>query len=148
MLHVYFGRDTKERGYVFNPDKYFNYHFDRNWFNSSLNREMIASVDKSIVKEGAVIDSPVLGLISPMELSKGVKTLILMNERRDKVFNATACGDNCAKWVLKLSENVDLTINLRHIMDFGSGKFTIHILNNDTYVHNMLDFIEISDRYL
>lgn len=148
MLHVYFGRDTKERGYVFNPDKYFDYHFERTWFDDPLNREMVASVDKSIVRKGAIIDSPVLGLMSPRELSGGVKALILMNERRDKVFNATACGDNCAKWILKLSEDKDLTINLRHIMDFGHGNFTIHILNNDTYVHNMLDFIEVSDKFL
>lgn len=36
---------------------------------------------------GAVIDSPVMGKITPMALSGGAKTLILMKNERSKVFN-------------------------------------------------------------
>ncbi len=44
-----------------------------------------------------------------------------------KIFNASACGDNCAKWILKIGGQKDLTINLRHIMDFGNGDFQARI---------------------
>jgi hypothetical protein len=37
---------------------------------------MILDVDKSVVVSSHLIDSPVLGPISPKELSGGVKTLI------------------------------------------------------------------------
>ena len=36
-----------------------------------------------------------------------------------KIFNASACGDNCAKWILRIAGKKNLTINLHHIMDFG-----------------------------
>lgn len=49
-----------------------------------------------------MIDSPVRGPISTKELSGGVKTLMLMAfDESGKVFNASACGDNCAKWILE-----------------------------------------------
>ena len=31
-----------------------------------------------------------------------VREMILMKNERSKVFNASTCGDNCAKWILKL----------------------------------------------
>lgn len=51
-----------------------------------------------------------MGKIVPTALSGGVKTLILMKNERSCIFNASTCGDNCAKWILKLSEMDDLTI--------------------------------------
>lgn len=96
-----------------------------------------------------MIDSPVLGPISTKELSGGVKTLMLMAfDESGKVFNASACGDNCAKWILKIAQEKDLTINLRHIMDFGEKSFEARILNTDTIVHNMSEFIYIAGDYV
>ena len=37
-----------------------------------------------------------------------------------KVFNASLCGDNCAKWIVEIGKRKDLTINLHHVMDFSS----------------------------
>ena len=34
----------------------------------------------------------------------GVKALILMKHFPGKIFNASNCGDNCSKWILKLGE--------------------------------------------
>ena len=42
----------------------------------------------------------------------------------------------------------DLTINLRHIMDFGEKSFEARILNTDTIVHNMSEFIYIAGDYV
>lgn len=89
---------------------------------------MIKDIDKSIVKGPHLIESPVLGAISPKELSGGVKTLILIHKDKTKVFNASTCGDNCAKWLLELGKMNDVVINLRHIMDFGVSEFEIEIL--------------------
>ena len=91
-----------------------------------------------------VIDSPVLGKIPPLGLSGGVKTLILVKFEADKIFNASTCGDNCAKWIMQIAENKDLTINLRHIMDFGEGKFEAKVLNTNQIVHNMQEFLAIA----
>ena len=32
----------------------------------------------------------------------------------DRIFNASTCGDNCAKWILEIGRIKDVTINLRH----------------------------------
>ncbi len=105
---------------------------------------MIKDIDKSEVIGPRVIDSPVLGGISPRELSGGVKTLIDIYKQPDKVFNASACGDNCAKWLLAIGDMMDVTINLRHIMDFGKDRFTVKVLNTDQIIHNMDEMIPVA----
>ena len=46
-------------------------------------------------------------------------TLILAKFEKNKIFNASTCGDNCAKWLLKIAETEeDRIINLCHLMKF------------------------------
>ena len=110
---------------------------------------MIRDVDRSEVIGAHLIERPVLGPISPKELSGGVKTLILMAlDDKEQIFNASACGDNCAKWILKISRMKNLTINLRHIMDFGEEPMEAKILNTGDMVHNMQEFIGIAGKFV
>jgi len=109
---------------------------------------MILDVDKSTVLDSKVIDSPIMGMIAPTSLSGGVKTLILIQNEPEKIFNASTCGNNCAKWILKLAEKRDLTINLRHLMDFGEDVFTIRILNTGQIVHSMKELVPIAGLYV
>lgn len=55
-----------------------------------------------------LMQSPILGPIPPERLSGGVKTLIMASHDNTRMYNLTSCGDNCAKWVLKLAENQDI----------------------------------------
>ncbi len=141
MLSIFFG-DMPEA--IYNPARYFKNSYTDEWITDELSRKMIKDVDKSEVIGPRVIDSPVLGGISPRELSGGVKTLIDIYKEPEKVFNASACGDNCAKWLLLIGESMDVTINLRHIMDFGSEPFTLKVLNTDQIVHSMEELIPIA----
>ena len=141
MLSIFYG-DMPEA--IYNPVIYFKNMYTDDWIMDELSREMIMAVDRSIVVGPRVIDSPVLGGISPRELSGGVKTLIAMYKVPEKIFNASACGDNCAKWILKIGEMKDVTINLRHLMDFGNEEFTAKILNTDQIVHNMDELLPIA----
>jgi hypothetical protein len=109
---------------------------------------MIKDVDKSIVVGPHIIESPVLGAISPRELSGGVKTLILINKDAGKIFNASTCGDNCAKWLLEMGKDRDIVINLRHLMDFGEGEFEIEILNSQQIVRNMKEFVYVASDFV
>lgn len=122
--------------------------FDGNMEKFIYKKEMILDVDKSTVLGNAVIDSPVLGKISPTALSGGVKTLILIKNEPDKIFNASTCGDNCAKWILKIAENRDVTINLRYLMNFGKGPFEIRILNTNQIVHDRKELVSIAGLYV
>ena len=141
MLSVFYG-DMPEA--IYDPVVYFKNTYTDEWITDELSREMIRDVDRSIVIGPRVIDSPVLGGISPRELSGGVKTLMDIYKVPEKVFNASACGDNCAGWLLKIGEMQDVTINLRHLMDFGEGDFLIKILNTGQMVHNMRELLPIA----
>lgn len=146
MLSIYLGKMDDA---VYHPPTYFDNQYEDEWITDSLSVEMIKDVDKSEVISARLIESPVLGPISTKELSGGVKTLILMAfDNTNKVFNASACGNNCAKWVLEIGMRKDLTINLRHIMDFGSGEFEAKILNTGEVVHNMSEFVRIAGEYV
>ncbi len=145
MLSVYFGDMP---GAVFNTAVFFKNDYEDEWITDPLVKEMIRDVDRSEVLDSGVIDSPVLGKIPPLSLSGGVKTLILVRFEPGKVFNASTCGDNCAKWLLKIAETEDRTVNLRHIMDFGSGTFEIRVLNNGTVVHSMAELTDTAIDYV
>ena len=105
-------------------------------------------MDSSDVIDVRAIKSPVLGVIPPTELSGGVKALLLIKNCPDEVFNASTCGDNRARFILELAKEKDITINLRHIMDFGKAKFSAKILNDDSIVHGMEEFLFAAARYV
>ena len=94
------------------------------------------------------IESPVMGIIPPTSLSGGVKALILIKKMPDQMFNASNCGDNCAGWLLKIGQSQDVTINLRHIMDFGEQPFEIHVVNTDQIVRDMDSLVRIAGRFV
>ena len=145
MLNIYYGRMPEA---VFNTAVYFKNVYEDSWITDFFAKEMILDVDKSVVLGEAVIDSPVFGKISPLGLSGGVKTLILIKNEPQNIFNASTCGDNCAKWILKIAEKQDTTINLRHLMDFGDEKFDICILNTNQIVHSMKELVPIAGLYV
>ena len=43
--------------------------------------------------------------------------------------------------LLKIAEQEDRTVNLRHLMDFGKKPFTIKVLNTNQIVHSMEELI-------
>lgn len=145
MLSIFYG-DMPEA--VYNTASYFKYDYEDEWITDPFVREMILDVDKSTVLDSGVIDSPVLGKIPPLGLSGGVKTLILVKFHASKIFNASTCGDNCAKWLLKIAEKEDRTINLRHLMQFGKEPFTIRILNTGQIVHSTKELVPIAGEFV
>ena len=47
-----------------------------------------------------------------------------------------------------MGEQEDITINLRHLMDFGRGTFEIEIINNGRKVHNMTELVDAAGEYV
>ncbi len=144
MLNVTFGDMFDNENYIYDTALYFDNVFQDKWITSDLGKAIIKDVDKSDVIYAHVIESPFLGAITPTELSGGVKTLLLMAFDNSKIFNASTCGNNCAKWILKLGQKKKLLINLRHVMDFGSEDFKIKVTNTGAVVHNMREFVSAS----
>lgn len=138
MLTVIFG-DCEN--VIYNTSLYFKNTYEPDWLMEADTRQMILDIDKSTVISSGAIQSPVLGVIPPASLSGGVKTLILIDHVPDRVFNASNCGDNCASWLLRIASRKDVTVNLRHIMDFGDVEFSILIKNSGKTVHTMKELL-------
>ena len=147
MLNIYFGAMPEA---IYNTSVYFKNTYEDKWITAPLGVEMIQDVDRSRVISAQVIESPVLGMITPLQLSGGVKTLLLIaNDKSNKhVFNASTCGDNCARWLLRLAEKRKVVINLRHLMDFGDEPFRIRVINNGRIVKNMGELVEAAGEYV
>lgn len=150
MLKIYYG-DMEEA--IFNTSDYFDVVYEDSWITSDFARKIIKDIDKSEVLGPNCIQSKVLGQIPPTSIAGGTKTLLLIYNEPENVFNASTCGDNCAKWILEMARDRDVTINLRHFMHFGfkvGEKLTqkVQILNSGNVLEYSNDFIEESLKYL
>ncbi len=140
MLQIIFG-EYKGKDYIFDPDTYFDNAYEDEWLTDSLSKEMVRDIDRSELIGPNLVQSPVLGAIPPGRLSGGVKTLILIANDPEHVFNASACGDNCALQLLKLGAMKDVTIRLGYLMNFGDACFEIKIMNTGKIVQNQAEFV-------
>ena len=145
MLNIYFGDMTEKEypNYVYNTSLYFNNTYLDSWIEDEFSKKMIKSVDKAVVLSPNAVDSKALGVIPVTQISGGLKTLLLLQHDKEKIFNVSTCGDNCARWILEIAKrsDEDLLINLRHVMDFGDKPYEIKIVNNDTVVHNAKEYV-------
>ncbi len=145
MLNIYFGDMTEKEypNYVYNTSLYFNNTYLDSWIEDEFSKRMIKSVDKAVVLSPNAVDSKALGVIPVTQISGGLKTLLLLQHDKDKIFNVSTCGDNCARWVLEIAKrsDKDLLINLRHVMDFGDKPYEIKIVNNGVVVHNAKEYV-------
>lgn len=145
MLNIYFGNipERLKSRYVYNTSVYFDNTYLDSWITDPFSQKMIKDIDKAVVLSSNAVDSKALGVIPVKQLSGGVKTLILLKHDSDRIFNCSTCGDNCAKWILKIAEKSDhdLIIGLHHLMDFGEKPFELRIMNNDTIVHSMNEYV-------
>lgn len=144
MLSIYFGEMPEA---IYNTAAYFKNTYQENWIISDFAREVIKGVDHSEVIDKQLVKSPMLGMISPEQLSGGTKTLLLIKNCPDMVFNASTCGDNCARYILKIARERDVTINLYHIMRFGK-RFRAKILNDGVVVDCMEQLIIHAAKYI
>lgn len=125
MLNIYFGEmpENDFPNYVYNTSAYFDNTYLDSWITDDFSKEMVKDIDKAVVLGPSATDSKALGMIPVKQLSGGVKILLLLQHDPSKIFSASTCGDNCAKWILRIAKTAkhDITISLRHLMDFGEN---------------------------
>lgn len=130
MLIMTFKRDKNT---VTQPNLFFNHAWEEDWLTTDFARDAIMGIDKSKLISPNCIESPVLGQITPLMLSGGVKTVLLIKNMPEYVFNGSACGDNCAEWLLKACEGREQKVYFWHGMHFHGCK-NIEIMFEDSGV--------------
>lgn len=140
MLKLWLYQQNKD--YIHSAGLIFDAEYEPEWLEEPLIKEMIRDVDDSEVISGELIQSPVFGAMPPERLSGGVKTLIMASHDPTRIYNLTSCGDNCAKWIIYLAENRDITMRLGHIMHFSQmPEFRVQLLKTGEIVTDVEDFI-------
>mgnify|MGYP003362780902 CR=1 FL=1 len=121
MLHIVFGdiwdfneRYGTEYKVLRNIDSFFDSHYEVDWLNNDWSKRAISEIDKSNHIQDHMIESPYLGIIPPVRLSGGVKTLITMkNYNKDEegpiIFYGNNMGENCARLLAELSNGINIT---------------------------------------
>ena len=136
MLSIYFGEYPGDN-YISSPVLFFDNAYEDEWLEDELSKAMVKDVDRSDLINPNLLVSPALGAVPISRMSGGVKTLILISHDTRHVYNASACGDNCARWLLKTGQEKDILVRLGHIMHFGdSGQLNIRIANTGETVHS------------
>lgn len=115
MLSIHLGDYP---GSIYDTKTFFRNSYLDSWFEDPMAAQIIKGVDGSEFIGSHNIISKQLGSISPLELSGGVKTLLLVRNLPNMVFNASTCGDNCARWLLKIGKEQDVLVTLYHVMKF------------------------------
>ena len=146
MLRINFGSLPNE---IYNTEMFYENQYDRNWVMDEFAKEIIKDIDSSEVVAPDLIKNDVFGSFPSTELSAGVKTLLLIKNMPNKIFNISNCGDNCAKYLLQLAENKDIKVTLHHAMDFGND-FSVKVINDGKRkeISDATEFLMLAHRYL
>ena len=118
MLKIIFGVKGLEL-----PDRiayvsdYFNAMYDKTWLSSDMARRIIKEVDDSDYIDGEYIQSPILGGMSPRDLSTGCKALLILLNEPDVIVSGDRMGDNCYPLLLEMAKMRDITITLCHFVE-------------------------------
>ena len=126
MLRIHFGSHPKE---IYNTIVYYENQYDKEWVMDEFARRVIRDIDASEVLSPDVISNDIFGSFASTELSAGVKTLLLIKNMPNKIFNISNCGDNCAKYLLELAKDQNIKVTLHHAMDFGDD-FAVKVVND------------------
>lgn len=144
MLKIIFGEqglNLEERiEYV---SDYFDAQYEQDWLSSDLARNIIREIDKSEYKDGEYIHSPVLGGISPRDLSSGCKALLIILNEPDTIVSGDRMGDNCYPILLDIAKDRDVTITLCHYVDLRKFEpLNILDVNTGSTIKTALEFME------
>ena len=65
------------------------------------------------------------------------------------MFDATSCGQNCAKWLLEIGKIKNVTVNLEYLMTFDEYEpFEILSKNENRIITDSEDYIITALKYI
>jgi hypothetical protein len=119
MIQWYLGKIEPVLEY---PQLRFDAEYEPHWLESDFGRKAIREIDRSEVisggkrNGGGVIDSPILGSISPRQLSTGTRTLLLIvntDKYKDCWVPLERMGPNVIPYLVEASRTLDYDVKLR-----------------------------------
>lgn len=157
MLNVIYGRENADTSrFILNSRLYFDEHMKESWFDDKFVLEMIKGVDGAVrVTQDFFKDRYNKSILARM-LSTGVKTLCCMYyDDGSHDFYASAMGDNCIDYYMKMARQRDITLVFEHYpyidnkyfdegLLIGEGK----VLDEDGFDDMYSDWAEFAEKRL
>lgn len=144
MLNLYisrYGMPESQDNYIDNPDAWFDHQGNEEWILGDMERQMIKAIDSSDVVSSHMIENPIFGALPPSRLSGTVKTLILIKNDSENIFDGSWLGEDAAPWLLRIGELCDRTVRLGYLMPFEEP-FKICIANDGRIVTNTDEYYD------
>ena len=99
----------------------------QDWFDNELAMKIVEDIDNSKMLVPGIFTSEVVGNYTHKELSGGSKALLCMlntDKLRDLGYTdpitiaSSLMGDNCMKWVIEISKQIEINIKVTHFLEF------------------------------
>ena len=127
-------------------DWFFDLVWKPEWIETDFAKQLIADIDKSMVINSTLIDSPFLGMISPKQLAGGTKRVLcaMFHEfEEDQILSVSNCGNNCAKWLQRVGAVRDVNLQTEVLMKFlDTEPWPIKVANSGKLVYNYDEYGE------
>lgn len=146
MLYIYFKRNygyddiLTEENYRIQPSLWFDFQGGSSYIQGTIERSIIADIDKGEVLDIGAIKFPIVGIHAPDCLSSTAKTLILANNEPGIYVNGDFVGNNGLKWLLTLAEDKDIYLRAGAIMKFHCD-FSACIINDGSTIESWSEFV-------
>lgn len=146
------GYPDSETRYVFNPEAWFDNCFGEEYIEGDMERKMIKDIDKADVFSKNVVIHPLMGGISPFDLSGTVKTLIMVKNDPEHIFNGSFMGDLAVPWLIEIGKQCDRTVRFGYIPKFRvpytHDPFDIRIDNDGSIVHTWYELLDKASAFI
>ena len=126
---LYFTFNRPDKNFVSSIKLFFSGYFKKKWLLDITVQQMIKDIDRTdivMIRNQPIIMSPVLGNITPDELSGGVKGIILMfmldNIDFIPYYKTSIFGDNCFPCILKVAEKKDIYMYVNSPFELPENK--------------------------
>lgn len=122
MLNIIFGREHCDN-FILDPRIWFRKNKKPEWFEDPFVQEFLKEVDNTeVLFEEALKDYRGRGISTEM-ISTGCKSLCDIYFSDGIIFYGSGMGNNCIPFLIRISEQKDVTIVLEHYMDFPERYF-------------------------
>lgn len=149
MLNLRFnlaGCSESDERYVFNPEAWFDDCFGEEYIEGEMERQMIMDIDKCEVVSKQLVIHPLLGSMSPFDMSGTVKTLIMVKNDPEHIFNGSFMGDLAVPWLIEIGKQYDRTIRFGYLPRFREPyvkePYEICVDNSGVIVHTWNEIVD------
>lgn len=122
-------------------DMEFDGLFEYDWLQNDMNKRILREIDNAIEGPLGIVDlDDPTRMFKIYDISSGAKVLMLCNMSESIKIYSSVLGDNCTPILLEIAKYRDITVYLRHLLQFPEDKFIAYSLKQSRKYHDYADY--------